>query len=93
MSKETFEDIKSKIARSVKTTLSNEAIPPSGEKPVDFELHVPFSQVKLDDEEDETARASVTYVVRCPTEKKHTVHIKFKYDKSGKFLRNTMVYV
>lgn len=93
MNIENFDELKSKIARSLKTTLSYEAIPPTGEKPVDFELHVPYHQIKLDDEEPLTAKAVVTYVVRCPTEKKHTVFIKFNYDKSGKFLRNTMEYV
>ena len=87
------EELKSKIARSLKATLSFEAIPPTGEKPVDFEVHIPYHQLKFDNDEKDTARAVVTYIVRCPTEKKHTVFIKFKHDKSGKFLRDTMEYV
>lgn len=93
MNIENFEELKSKLARSLKATLSYEAIPPTGEKPVDFEVHIPYHQVKLEPEESNTASAVVTYVVRCPTEKKHTVFIKFKYDKAGKFLRETMEYV
>lgn len=93
MNIENFEELKSKLARSLKTTLAYEAIPPVGEKPVDFELHVPYHQVKLDPDESNTATAVVTYVVRCPSEKKHTVYIKFKYDKTGKFMRETMEYV
>jgi len=93
MNIENSEELKSKLVRSLKTTLAYEAIPPTGEKPVDFELHVPYHQIKLDPDEPNTASAVVTYVVRCPTEKKHTVFIKFKYDKAGKFLRETMKYV
>lgn len=93
MNIENSEELKSKLVRSLKTTLANEAIPPTGEKPVDFELHVPYHQVKLDPDEANTATAVVTYVVRCPSEKKHTVYVKFKYDKAGKFMRETMEYV
>jgi hypothetical protein len=93
MNIENFEELKSKLARSLKNTLTQEAVPPAGEKPVNFELHVPYHQIKLDPDEADTASAIVTYIVRCPSEKKHTVYIKFKYDKSGKFLRETMEYV
>jgi hypothetical protein len=82
-----FEDIKSKLARSLKETLYNECSPPPNE------LHIPYGSVVEDKEEPYTALAVVTYIVRCPGEKKHTVHIKFKYDKEGKFLRDTMEYV
>jgi hypothetical protein len=82
-----FEDIKSRLARSLKETLFNECSPPPDE------LHIPYASVSPDREEPNTATATVTYVVRCPGEKKHTVHIRFKYDKEGKFLRDTMEYV
>ena len=93
MNIENFEELKSRLSRSLKTTLTQEAIAPAGEKPVNFELHIPYHQIKLDNQEPNTATAVVTYIVHCPSEKKHTVYIKFKYDKSGKFLRETMGYV
>lgn len=88
-----LDELKSKIARSLKNTLTSDAVAPAGEKHVNFEVHVPYHQVKLDEDEPSTATATVTYVVQCPKEKRHTVYIKFKYDKSGKFLKNTMQYV
>jgi hypothetical protein len=98
-----FEAIKSKLARSLKETLTREAAAPQGERPVDYEVHIPYHQIKQDpsvhipdaqtSETPKTASAVVTYIVRCPTEKKHTVKISFEYDKSGRFIRNTMRYV
>jgi hypothetical protein len=88
-----FELIHSKIARSLKEALFKESITPEGEKPVRMELHVPYNQIRPDEETEDTATATVTYVVWCPSEKKHTVNIKFNYDKHGKFIRNSMVYV
>jgi len=35
----------------------------------------------------------VTYVVQCPREKSHTVRIKFAYDNTGRFLKESMLYV
>jgi len=93
MNIENIEEVKSKLSRSLKATLSHEALPPAGEKPVDCEVHIPYHQIKFVQDEPNTATAVVTYIVRCPTEKKHTVFIKFNYDKSGKFLRETMEYV
>ena len=93
MTEEKFETLKPKFARSLKEYLYNEALAPLGERPVDFDLHLPYHHIKYDDDAENRALATVTYVVRCPTEKKHTVFIKFNYDKSGKFLRNTMEYV
>jgi hypothetical protein len=90
---QTFEDLKSKIAKSLKETLHRDAAAPAGERHVDYDVHVPYHQLIADDSEDMAARAVVTYVVDCPSEKKHTVRIKFNYDKSGKFLKNTMTYV
>lgn len=85
--------MRSKIARSLKETLFKEAVSPEGEKPVRMELHVPYNQIRPDDENENSATATVTYVVWCPSEKKHSVNIKFNYDKYGKFIRNSMVYV
>jgi hypothetical protein len=88
-----FDAIKSKLARSLKDTLTKDAATPEGERPVDCEVHVPYHQLAADDTEPLTASALVTYVVHGATEKKHTVRIKFNYDKSGKFLKNSMTYV
>ena len=87
-----FELIKSKLARSLKDILTKDAATPEGERHVDCEVHVPYHQLLAEDEP-MTAKASVTYVVHGSTEKKHTVRIKFNYDKSGKFLKNSMTYV
>lgn len=88
-----FEDVKSRLARSIKDVLTRESTLPPEERAMPFELHVPYQQLQADDDDPGYARARVTYVVNCPTEKKHTVYIKFKYDKAGRFLRNTMTYV
>lgn len=88
-----FETVHSKISRSLKETLFRESDTPEGEKPVRMELHIPYNQIKPDPDEENTATATVTYVVWCPTEKKHSVNIKFKYDKYGKFVRSSMTYV
>lgn len=87
-----FNEIKSKLAKSIKDTLTRDAAAPEGERPVDCEVHVPYHQLTPEDEP-MTARALVTYVVHGPTEKKHTVRIEFNYDKAGKFLKNSMTYV
>jgi hypothetical protein len=90
-----FELIKSKLARSIKDILTKESATPPGEKNTPCEVHIPYHHIKPVDDADspDTAQATVTYVVSCPMEKKHTVRIKFKYDKNGKFLRNSMIYV
>jgi hypothetical protein len=93
MSKEKFEVLKSKIVRSLKEHLYNDALPPSGERPVDFDIHVPFHQVHLDEDADNRATASVTYMVNCPSEKKHSVHVNFAYDKTGRYVKGSLVYV
>jgi hypothetical protein len=87
MNNKHFEDIKSKLARSLKETLYNECDPPPDE------LHVPYNLLTPDEDEPDTARASVTYIVNCAGVKKHSVDIQFKYDKTGRFLRETMRYV
>lgn len=88
-----FELLKSKLARSLKETLTKDAAPPAGERAVDYEVHVPYHQLQADDDEDNTAEASVVYVVRTPQEKRHMVRIRFQYDKTGKFLKDTLAYV
>lgn len=94
MNKESvFESLKHKLLKSIKETLTLEAEAPKEEKPVDFDVRVPIHQLKLVDDCSDTAEALVIYAVRCPTEKTHAVRIKFNFDKSGSFLRNTMSYV
>lgn len=88
-----FEAIKSRLARSLKEALLRETVLPPEEKPMECELHIPYHQLQPHEEELDTATARVTYIVECPTEKKHTVTIKFKYDKNGRFLRETMEYI
>jgi hypothetical protein len=87
-----FERIKSKLARALKEHLLIDATPPPEEGNVDFEMHIPYHQIQPTDEE-LTARARITYVVRCPKEKVHTVHIEFNYDKTGKLSKETIHYV
>lgn len=36
-----FELLKSKLARSLKEILTRDAMPPAGERPVDYDVHVP----------------------------------------------------
>lgn len=88
-----FEQLKSKIARSMKEVLTNEVRTPEGERTVACDIHIPYHHLLPDDDEAGAAQATVTYVTHTPTEKRHTVYVKFKYDKSGKFQRNTMTYV
>jgi hypothetical protein len=84
--------LKTKIANSMRKILAEESAPPEGEKPISYSVHIPHSKI-LPTGEPNTATASVTYVTVCPTEKKHTVNVKFKYDKAGKFIRSSMTYV
>lgn len=93
MSNDKFETIKPKFARSLKEYLYNEAQAPNGETPVDFDLHIPFHQIKQDEDESNRALAVVTYVVRCPTEKKHTVNVSVAYDKQGRVVKDSLNYV
>lgn len=88
-----FELLKSKLARSLKEALVRDSLAPAGERPVDFDIHVPYHQLTVDEEVPSTAEAVAVYVVRCPAEKRHSVRIRFQYDKSGKFLKDTMTYV
>lgn len=88
-----FETIKSKLARSMKEILTKEAVMPSGESPVRCDVTIPYPQLDADPEDEGYAQATVIYVTYCPTEKKHVVRIKFQYDKTGKFLKDTVVYV
>jgi len=93
MTEEKFETLKPKFARSLKEYLYNEALAPLGERPVDFDLHLPYHHIKYDDDAENRALATVTYVVRCPTEKKHTVNISVAYDKLGRVVKDSIQYV
>jgi hypothetical protein len=88
-----FELLKSKIARSLKEILTTEVRTPEGEKVTPCDVHVPYNHIEADDEEADTATALIIYATYCPVEKRHSVRIKFKYDKYGKFQRDTMIYV
>ena len=93
MTEEKFETLKPKFARSLKEHLHKEALAPSGERPVDFDLHLPYHHIRYDRESENRAFATVTYVVRCPTEKKHTVNISVAYDKLGRVVKDSLEYV
>lgn len=93
MTDEKFETLKPKLARSLKEHLYNEALAPSGERPVDFDIHVPFNKIELDEEAGNRVSALVTYVVRCPSEKKHTVNISAAFDKQGRVVKDSISYV
>lgn len=88
-----FEGIKSKLARSLKDTLSRDVTTPPGERHIHCEVHIPYHQIIPDEDAINTATACVLYVVNCPSEKRHTVRIKFQHDQFGKFLLETMTYV
>jgi len=88
-----FETIKSRLAQSLKEALGRDIITPAGEKHIYCDMHIPYHQLLSNDDEDDQATAVVTYIVKCPTEKKHTVRIRFNYDKTGRFLSDTMQYV
>jgi len=87
-----LDTLKIKIANSLRKILADESVAPSGEKPVNYDVHVPHSKI-LPTGEPHTATAAVTYITTCPTEKRHTVNVRFKYDKAGKFIRSSMTYV
>lgn len=88
-----FELIKSKLARSLKESLALDCETPRGEKRVEYEVRIPYHQLRADEEHDNMATALVTFAAWLPEEKTHTVRIRFEYTKSGKFLRETMTYV
>ena len=88
-----FELIKPKLARSLKEVLTAEARTPEGERTLPCDVYISLPQLVYCDDEPMTATAAVTYVTYSPKERKHTAHIKFKYVKTGKFLRETMTYV
>jgi hypothetical protein len=90
---EDFNQLKSKLAKSLKEILTEEAVSPELRGSVDCVVDVPYDSLVSSDDEHNTAYALVTYTVFCPTEKKNTVQIKFKYDSLGNFLRKTMSYV
>lgn len=92
-SEKEFEALKSKIVQSVKETLGAEVRTPEGEKSTPCDVHVPYEHLQPDDDEPSAATAVVVYVTYHPVEKRHIVKVKFNYDKSGKFQRNTMSYV
>jgi hypothetical protein len=82
-----FNQLKARIAKSVRETLLEDCNPPPDE------LHIPFNLVLEDEENPWHAFARATYVVFCPKKKVHTVTINFRYDKFGKFQPETMKYV
>jgi hypothetical protein len=88
-----FENIKYRLAKSIRDTLLLESQTPEEETPVDVDVRVPAQQIKQLDDENDTAQALVVYVVKCPKEKTHAVRIQFKFDCFGRFLRDTMTYV
>lgn len=92
MTIEKFETLKPKLSRALKEHFLSESEVP-GEQPVELEVHVPHNQLVLSDEEEFAGYATVTSVVRCPSEKKHTVYIKFNFDKTGKLVKDSITYV
>ncbi len=90
---EDFCQLKPKLAKSLKEILTEEAVSPELHGSVDCLVDIPYDSIVPADDEHNSAYALVTYTVFCPTEKKNTVHVKFKYDSLGNFLRKTMNYV
>jgi hypothetical protein len=84
--------LKQTLARSIKDVLYPDTVTPSG-KPIPCEIYIPYNHIHEADDEPNTATMSVTYVVKCPEEKKHTVNIKCKYDQKGKYVTGSMSYI
>ena len=87
-----YDPIKSALVRSLRETLQQDTQTPSGPH-IPCDIYIPYSQVKIDEPDPGFATVTATYVVQCPTEKKHTVHIKCKYDTKGKYVAGSMSYV
>jgi hypothetical protein len=87
-----FEALKPKLIKSLREALGKEASPP-GERPIDYDIHIPEHTLSLHEDEENTAEAAVIYTVRCPSVKTHTVLVKFKYSDSGKILNDEVTYV
>lgn len=87
-----LDQLKNKIAKSLCKILYEESAALDKEKQITCNVYAPHDKI-LFTGEPSTATATVTYITVCPTEKKHTVNIKFKYDKAGKFIRSSMTYV
>ena len=87
-----FETLKPKIAKTLKESMLRDASTPKGEKPVMCDVHVPYHMIRTTGEEN-TATAVVNFTAMFPTEKKHSINIKFEYDNTGKFQRESMTYV
>ena len=89
-----FDTLKSKIVKSLKDFLSKDTVTPVGEKNIPCEIHIPYNQIKQDEEEDNVASAVATYVVSFnQKEKKHTVRFKFKYEPNGKYVKDSLQYI
>jgi hypothetical protein len=73
-----MEYIKSRLLRSLNDTLHKDCSPPPKK------LIIPAHTLVEDKDEPGWATADVIYVVDCPTEKTHTVSMRFRYDKHGK---------
>lgn len=88
-----FEELKTKIAKSLREVLLSESKTPDGEKSTPCDVFVSYNHLRPVEDEENTAQATVGYTVHWCKERRHAVSIKFKYDNKGKFLRDTMVYV
>lgn len=80
------------LVKSVKEALLQETSTPSG-NPIPCEIYIPYNHVQIEDDEPDTATLSATYIVHCPSEKKHTVYLKCKYDQKGRYVPGSMQYV
>jgi hypothetical protein len=87
-----LDDLKDKLAKSICKILFEESFTVPGTDNINGNVYVCHDKISFA-EESNTATASVTYITEGLREKKHTVNIKFKYDKSGKFIRSSMTYV
>ena len=84
------EALKPILASSLKHYLIRDTVP-KNVKHKDCDIHVPTSKITI--EGANQATASVTYTIRWPDEKKHTVDVRYKFDKSGEVRRESIQYV
>lgn len=87
-----IERLKDNIISTLTAHLRKEANPDE-EGFIDLVIQVPKELLEEDPEDPRAAFATVRYVVKCPSEKTHTVKVRFQYNKNGEFIKNSLTYV
>lgn len=87
---DTLEKLKPILASSLKQWLIRDTVP-KNVKHKDCDIQVPASKTVFED--NNVAVSTVTYVLRWPDEKKHTLNVRYKFNKAGEVRRETIQYV